>query len=247
VGNNQSNKPTVQTIDLGEITAEVVQKDIKNIHLSVYPPNGRVKIAAPLRMDVETIRIFAISKLGWIKRQQTKLRNQEREAPREYISRESHYYLGVRYLLKVVERDSKQSVAIKHDNLILQVKPDTNAEQRQILLQEWYRAQLKALVPHYIAKWEKIMGVQVSEFGIKKMKTKWGTCNTAAKRIWINLELAKKPLECLEYIVVHEMVHLLERSHNARFIAYMNQFLPQWRNLKEELNRLPVSHLNWAY
>ncbi len=247
MGNNQSNKPTVQTIDLGEITAEVVQKDIKNIHLSVYPPNGRVKIAAPLRMDVETIRIFAISKLGWIKRQQTKLRNQEREAPREYISRESHYYLGVRYLLKVVERDSKQSVAIKHDNLILQVKPDTNAEQRQILLQEWYRAQLKALVPHYIAKWEKIMGVQVSEFGIKKMKTKWGTCNTAAKRIWINLELAKKPLECLEYIVVHEMVHLLERSHNARFIAYMNQFLPQWRNLKEELNRLPVSHLNWAY
>jgi hypothetical protein len=247
VGNNQSNKPTVQTIDLGEITAEVVQKDIKNIHLSVYPPNGRVKIAAPLRMDVETIRIFAISKLGWIKRQQTKLRNQEREAPREYISRESHYYLGVRYLLKVVERDSKPSVAIKHDNLILQVKPDTNAEQRQILLQEWYRAQLKALVPHYIAKWEKIMGVQVSEFGIKKMKTKWGTCNTAAKRIWINLELAKKPLECLEYIVVHEMVHLLERSHNARFIAYMNQFLPQWRNLKEELNRLPVSHLNWAY
>ncbi len=247
MGNNQSNKPTVQTIDLGEITAEVVQKDIKNIHLSVYPPNGRVMIAAPLRMDVETIRIFAISKLGWIKRQQTKLRNQEREAPREYISRESHYYLGVRYLLKVVERDSKQSVAIKHDNLILQVKPDTNAEQRQILLQEWYRAQLKALVPHYIAKWEKIMGVQVSEFGIKKMKTKWGTCNTAAKRIWINLELAKKPLECLEYIVVHEMVHLLERSHNARFIAYMNQFLPQWRNLKEELNRLPVSHLNWAY
>jgi predicted metal-dependent hydrolase len=247
VGNNQSNKPTVQTIDLGEITAEVVQKDIKNIHLSVYPPNGRVMIAAPLRMDVETIRIFAISKLGWIKRQQTKLRNQEREAPREYISRESHYYLGVRYLLKVVERDSKPSVAIKHDNLILQVKPDTNAEQRQILLQEWYRAQLKALVPHYIAKWEKIMGVQVSEFGIKKMKTKWGTCNTAAKRIWINLELAKKPLECLEYIVVHEMVHLLERSHNARFIAYMNQFLPQWRNLKEELNRLPVSHLNWAY
>ncbi len=247
MGNNQSNKPTVQTIDLGEITAEVVQKDIKNIHLSVYPPNGRVMIAAPLRMDVETIRIFAISKLGWIKRQQTKLRNQEREAPREYISRESHYYLGVRYLLKVVERDSKPSVAIKHDNLILQVKPDTNAEQRQILLQEWYRAQLKALVPHYIAKWEKIMGVQVSEFGIKKMKTKWGTCNTAAKRIWINLELAKKPLECLEYIVVHEMVHLLERSHNARFIAYMNQFLPQWRNLKEELNRLPVSHLNWAY
>jgi predicted metal-dependent hydrolase len=247
VGNIQSNKPVVQTIDLGEITAEVVQKDIKNIHLSVYPPNGRVKIAAPYRMDLETIRIFAISKLGWIKRQQTKLRNQEREAPREYVSRESHYFLGKRYLLKVVERDSKPLVTIKHDKLILQVKPATNPEQRQALVQEWYREQLKALVPMYIAKWEKIMGVEVAEFGIKKMRTKWGTCNTEAKRIWINLELAKKPLECLEYIVVHEMVHLLERSHNARFVAYMTQFLPHWRSLKEELNRLPVSHLDWGY
>ena len=247
MGNIQSNKPVVQIIDLGEITAEVVQKDIKNIHLSVYPPNGRVKIAAPFRMDLETIRIFAISKLGWIKRQQTKLRNQEREAPREYISRESHYYLGKRYLLKVVERDSKPSVAIKHDKLILHVKPATSTEQRQVLLQEWYREQLKALVPNYIAKWEKTMGVKVSEFGIKKMRTKWGTCNIESKRIWINLELAKKPQECLEYIVVHEMVHLQERSHNARFIAYMNQFLPQWRSLKEELNRLPVSHLDWGY
>lgn len=247
MGTIQSNKPVVQTIDLGEITAEVVQKDIKNIHLSVYPPNGRVKIAAPYRMDLETIRIFAISKLGWIKRQQTKLRNQEREAPREYVSRESHYFLGKRYLLKVVERDSKPLVTIKHDKLILQVKPATNTEQRQVLVQEWYREQLKALVPNYIAKWEKIMGVEVAEFGIKKMRTKWGTCNTEAKRIWINLELAKKPLECLEYIVVHEMVHLLERSHNARFVAYMTQFLPHWRSLKEELNRLPVSHLDWGY
>jgi predicted metal-dependent hydrolase len=247
VGNNQNNKPVVQSIDLGEITAEVIQKDIKNIHLSVYPPNGRVKIAAPFRMDLETIRIFAISKLGWIKRQQTKLRNQDREAPREYISRESHYYLGKRYLLKVILSEGKPSVSIKYDNLILQIKPATNTDQRQVLLQEWYREQLKALVPPYIAKWEKVMGVEVSEFGIKKMRTKWGTCNTEAQRIWINLELAKKPLECLEYIVVHEMVHLLERSHNIRFITYMNQFLPQWRSLKEELNRLPVSHLDWGY
>lgn len=237
----------VQTIDLGEITAEVVQKDIKNIHLSVYPPNGRVKIAAPLRMDLETIRIFAISKLQWIKKQQTKLRNQEREAPRAYISRESHYYLGKRYLLKVVECDSKPSVAIRHDKLILQLKPGAGPEQRQILVQAWYRERLKALVSDCIAKWEKIIGVEVAEFGIKKMRTKWGACNPAAKRIWINLELAKKPPECLEYIVVHEMVHLLERSHNARFIAYMNQFLPHWRSLKDALNSLPVSHLDWQY
>jgi len=247
MGSFQSNKTVVQTIDLGAITADVVQKDIKNIHLSVYPPTGRVKIAAPLRMDLDTIRIFAISKLGWIKKQQTKLRNQEREAPREYITRESHYFLGKRYLLKVIQSEGKSSVAIKHDKLILHVKPATDTDQRQIVMQEWYREQLKALIPTYIAKWEKIMDVHVSEFGIKKMKTKWGTCNREAQRIWINLELAKKPLECLEYIVVHEMVHLLERSHNARFITYMNQFLPEWRHLKEELNRLPVSHVNWEY
>ena len=195
MGSIQSIQPVIQTIDLGEIKAEVVQKDIKNIHLSVYPPNGRVKIAAPFRMDLETIRIFAISKLGWIKRQQTKLRSQEREAPREFISRESHYYLGKRYLLKVIHGD-KPSVTIKHNKLILQVKPTTSMEQRQVIMQEWYREQLKALVPNYIAKWEKIMDVRVSEFGIKKMKTKWGTCNPEVKRIWINLELAKKPLEC---------------------------------------------------
>lgn len=247
MGNIQTSKPVVQTIDLGEITAEVVQKDIKNIHLSVYPPAGRVKIAAPLRMDLETIRIFAISKLNWIKKQQTKLRNQEREAPREFISRESHYFLGKRYLLKVLEGVGKQSVTIKHDKLILQVKPATSTEQRQTMMQEWYREQLKAHIPNYINKWEKIMGVEVSEFGIKKMKTKWGTCNPEARRIWINLELAKKPLECLEYIVVHEMVHLLERNHNERFIAYMNKFLPKWRHLKEELNRLPVSYTDWEY
>jgi predicted metal-dependent hydrolase len=227
----------VQTIDLGNIIADVVQKDIKNIHLSVYPPLGRVKIAAPLRMDLETIRIFAISKLGWIKLQQTKFCNQERETPRDYISKESHYFLGKRYLLKVVETDNKPTVEIKHDTILLQVKPNSSSEQKHIILQEWYREQLKEIVPKYIEKWEEKMDVKVAEFGIKKMKTKWGTCNREAKRIWINLELAKKPLECLEYIIVHEMVHLLERSHNNRFIAYMNRFLSQWRYFKEELNK----------
>lgn len=235
------------TIDLGKFTADVELKDIKNIHLSVYPPAGRVRIAAPSRMDLETIRMFAISKLSWIKKQQAKLQSQEREAPRELSSSESHYYLGKRYLLKVIETDDKPSVSIKHNKIVLQVKPNTDKQHKQILLQEWYREQLKTLVPNYISKWEEKMGVNVAEFGIKKMKTKWGTCNREAKRIWINLDLAKKPLECLEYIVVHEMVHLLERNHNARFIAYMNKFLPQWRHYKEELNRLPVSHVDWKY
>lgn len=246
-GIHKSIQPVVQAIDLGNITVDVVQKNIKNLHLSVYPPKGRVTIAAPLRMDLETIRIFAISKLSWIKKQQTKLRNQKREAPREFVTRESHYYLGKRYLLKVIEVDSKPSIMIKHDKLILQVRPNASVEQKQIILLEWYRDRLKELVPKYIDKWERKMRVKVSEFGIKKMKTKWGTCNRDAKRIWINLELAKKPLHCLEYIVVHEMVHLLERNHNERFIAYMNKLMPKWRHVKEELNRLPVSHGDWEY
>lgn len=237
----------MQTIDLGNITVDVELKDIKNIHLSVYPPTGRVRIAAPLRFDLETIRMYAISKLSWIKKQQEKLQSQQREAPREYTSRESHYFLGKRYLLKVLKTDSKQFVEIKHNNLVLHVHSETSIEQRQIILQEWYREELKEIVPKYIEKWEETMQVKVSEFGIKKMKTKWGTCNREDSRIWINLELAKKPLECLEYIVVHEMVHLLERSHNNRFVSLMDKFLPTWRHLKEELNRLPVSHVDWKY
>jgi len=237
----------MQQIDLGNIKVDVVQKDIKNIHLSVYPPIGRVKISAPLRMELETIRMFAISKLGWIKKQQEKFRKQQRESERELITRESHYFLGKRYLLKVIEAEAVPLVNIKHDKLILQVRAGTSTKQKQVILQEWYRQQMKELVPKYISIWEEKMKVKVQEFGIKKMKTKWGTCNREAKRIWLNLNLAKKPPECIEYIVVHEMVHLLERTHNAKFIAYMNKFLPQWKHIKEELNRLPVSHVEWGY
>lgn len=235
------------TIDLGALEVEVVQKDIKNIHLSVYPPDGRVKIAAPERMDLETVRMFAISKLSWIKKTRDKMLSQDREAPREFTSRESHYYLGKRYLLEVEEKETKSSVRIKHNKLFMQIRPGSEPAQRREVLHEWYRAQLKKILPTMISKWEKKIGVEVGEFGVRRMKTKWGTCNSEAKRIWINLELAKKPIVCLEYIVVHEMVHLLERSHNQRFVAFMDEFLPHWRELKEELNRLPVSHLDWEY
>ena len=237
----------MKQIDLGNIIVDVVQKEIKNIHLSVYPPLGKVRIAAPVRMDLETIRMFAISKLKWIKIQQEKFRKQKREAQREFITSESHYFLGKRYLLKVVEIEAAPVVCIKHNKLILQVRKGTSPEQKYIILQEWYRQQLKELVPKYIAIWKQKIKVEVAEFGIKKMKTKWGTCNREAKRIWLNLELAKKPMECIEYIIVHEMVHLLERNHNEHFIAYMNKFLPQLRHLKVELNRLPVSHTEWGY
>lgn len=234
-------------IKLGNINVDVVLKDIKNIHLSVYPPNGRVKIAAPLRMDLDTIRVYAISKLGWIKKQQHKIQGQEREAPREYITRESHYFFGKRYLLKLVIKNATPTVTLKHNTIELTVRPGSDVLTRQRVLERWYREKLKAIAEKLIAKWEKEMDVDVEDLGIKKMKTKWGTCNIDAKRIWLNLELAKKPSKCVEYIVVHEMVHLLERRHNDKFIAYMNKYLPEWRELKSELNRLPVSHVDWGY
>jgi predicted metal-dependent hydrolase len=237
----------MEQINLGEIVVDVVQKDIKNIHLSVYPPIGHVRIAAPLRMNLDTIRIYAISKLGWIKKQQQKFREQVRETPREYLNKESHYFFGKRYLLRVIELDESPRVRIKHTTIDLYVRPDSDIQKKHDVMEQWYREQLKELVPSIIQKWEKIMGVSPNEFAIKRMKTKWGTCNREAKRIWLNLELAKKPYPCIEYIVVHEMAHLLERNHNSNFVAIMDNYLPEWKQLKMELNKLPVSHVEWGY
>lgn len=237
----------MQTIQLGSIQIEVEQKDIKNIHLSVYPPHGAVRISAPNRMDLDTIRVFALHKLKWIKKQQNIFENQERETPREYLTKESHYFLGKRYLLKVIEQNHPPKVELTHATIELYVRPNTSEAKRKELIEEWYRAELKKITPKLITKWEKVMGVQSNEFGIKKMRTKWGTCNTKAKRIWLNLELAKKPLECIEFIIVHELVHLLERTHNEIFVSYMNEFMPKWRFYREELNKLPFRHIDWKY
>ncbi len=237
----------MQYLKLGNIDIEVEQKNIKNIHLSVYPPNGRVRIAAPLKMDLDTIRVFAISKLQWIKKQQEILRQQERESEREFLERESHYFFGKRYLLKIIEIDVTPKVEIDHKYIHMQLRPNSDISKRAEIINEWYRTQLKKIVPDLISKWEKVIGVESNEYGIKKMRTKWGTCNTEAKRIWLNLELAKKPKECLEYIIVHELVHLLERSHNQRFVKLMDEFMPKWRFYRDELNRLPYSHTDWNY
>lgn len=237
----------MQQIELGNIKIEVEQKDIKNIHLSVYPPTGTVRISAPERMDLDTIRVFALNKLKWIKKQQNTFENQERETPREYLTKESHYFLGKRYLLKIRVHNNPPKVVLKHNTIELFIRPDTSEVKRQEIIEEWYRNELKKITPKLIAKWEKVIGVQSNEFGIKKMRTKWGTCNIKAKRIWLNLELAKKPLECIEFIIVHELVHLLERTHNEVFVGYMNQFMPKWRFYREELNKLPFRHLDWKY
>src|SRR5580704_3806207 len=177
-------------IELGEIAVDVVKKDIKNVHLSVYPPEGRVRISAPLRMDLDTIRVFAISKLGWIKQQQKKVSAQERESPREYLDRESHYVWGKRYLLKVIEKDAAPEVELKHNQMLLQVRPATGEERKQAVLDEWYRAQLREAVPSLIAKWEPLMGVKVERAFVQRMKTKWGGCSPGAGSIRLNTDLA---------------------------------------------------------
>jgi predicted metal-dependent hydrolase len=234
-------------IKLGKIKIEVEQKDIKNIHLSIYPPHGVVRIAAPTRMDLDTIRVFAISKLSWIKKQQAAFNEQKRETPREYLTRESHYFLGERYLLKVIEVDVKPKVVLTFKEIELYIRPNTLIEKRKVILDEWYRSELKKRLPELITKWENKIGVQSNSFGVKKMKTKWGTCNTEAKRIWLNLELARKPLICLEYIIAHELIHLIERSHNQRFVSLMDEFMPLWRSHRQLLNTLPFSHVDWKY
>jgi predicted metal-dependent hydrolase len=235
------------TLKLGSITVDVVQKDIKNVHLSVYPPAGKVRISAPLRMKVETIRVFAASKLGWIKEQQKKITGQDRESPRAYIERESHYLWGRRYLLRIVERDSPPLVQLRHNKVILQVRPATGAERRQEILDEWYRRQLRAAAQPLIVKWESMIGVRVERVFVQRMRTKWGSCSRRSASIRLNTDLAKKPPECLEYMVVHEMVHILEPTHNARFIGLMDRLMPNWRFYRQMLNRLPVRHETWDY
>ncbi|MEK8088387.1 SprT family zinc-dependent metalloprotease [Thermithiobacillus plumbiphilus] len=234
-------------IQLGELAVEVEFKRIKNIHLSVYPPDGRVRIAAPSRMSLDTIRVFAITKLGWIKQQQKKLREQERETPREYLDRESHYVWGKRFLLQVEEGDAAPTVALKHSRILLRVRPGSEEAKRQAVLEGWYREQIRKAVPLLIGKWEPVIGVKVCQSFVQRMKTRWGSCNPASRSIRLNTDLAKKPRECLEYIVVHEMVHLLEPTHNTRFVALMEQFMPDWRIRRDRLNQLPVRHEDWGY
>ncbi|MDD2614281.1 MAG: SprT family zinc-dependent metalloprotease [Methanosarcina sp.] len=213
----------------------------------MYPPSGRVRISAPLRMDIDTIRVFAISRLGWVKQQQKKFQEQERETPREYLNLESHYVWGKRYLLKVIESEETPTVELKHKKMVLSVRPGTDDKKKQAIIDAWYREQLKNALPPLIAKWEPLLGVKVERFFVRRMKTKWGSCNYKARNIRLNTELVKKPQECLEYVIIHEMAHLLEPTHNSRFIMLMDRFMPKWQFYRDKLNQLPVSHENWNY
>ncbi|WP_338762047.1 SprT family zinc-dependent metalloprotease [Bernardetia sp. ABR2-2B] len=226
------------TLQIAEnLNIDVIRKSIKNVHLSVHPPEGRIRLAAPLSVSDDTLRLFVVSKIGWIRRQQRSFQKQERQSEREYKEKESHYFQGHRYLLRITEKDKNPKVTLKSKtHLDLQIRPNSTQEQKDKVMSDWYRSELKKHIPSLIEKWETKMGVKCNDWRIKQMKTKWGTCTIEEKRIWLNLELAKKPLHCLEYVIVHELTHLLERHHNERFYAYMNHHLPQWKEIKKELN-----------
>ncbi|MCA9445194.1 MAG: M48 family metallopeptidase [Candidatus Omnitrophica bacterium] len=241
--NTETSKITVSGIPV-----DIVRKDIKNLHVGVYPPMGRVRVAAPLAVNDDAVRLAVVGKLAWIKKQRARFEAQPRQSKREMISGESHYFLGRRYRLRVIEQDAPPRVEIRTRTRIdLYVRPNTPADKREEILNRWYRQELKSMVPPLLVGWQETLGVRANDWGIKKMKTKWGACNIEARRIWLNLELAKKPVQCLEYIIVHELVHLLERHHNDNFTALMNKFYPHWRSCREELNRAPLGHADWEY
>jgi predicted metal-dependent hydrolase len=237
----------MHVLQLGSIAIDVVLKDIKNVHLSVHPPSGRVRVAAPRRMSLDTIRVFAIAKLDWIRRQQKAMCDQQREPPRECLDRESHFLWGRRFLLEVVEHDGAPFIDLRHSKMRLHIRPHSAADRRREVVEAWCREQVRRAAVDLIAEWEPRLGARAARLHIQRMRTRWGSCNPVRQSIRLNTELAKKPRECLEYIVVHELIHLLEPTHNARFVALMDRFMPHWRLTRQALNSLPVRHETWEY
>jgi predicted metal-dependent hydrolase len=234
-----------ETLVLGDVAIAVMQKDIKHVHLSVHPPNGRVTLVAPLGTRHEVVRAYATSKLGWIRKQQDGLRSQARETPRQYVERESHYVWGRRYLMSVVERDRKPEVSLDHRRIVLSVRPGSSHGKRAEVLHEWHKALLHGEVPPVIRSWEPRIGVHVRGYFLQRMKTKWGSCNSASRTIRLNTELVKKPKDLLEYVIVHEMAHLIEPTHRSRFVALLDEHYPTWRDARLELNDLPLAPEIW--
>lgn len=234
-----------ETIRIGEIDIAVTRKDVKHVHLSVHPPSGRVTLVAPKGTRPEVARAYALSKLGWIRAQQAKLCAQARETPRQFVERESHYVWGRRYLLSVVEKDEKPSVSLGHRRITLTVRPGSSQAKRDALMQEWHRSMLHQVVPRTIEMWEQKLGVEVAGYFLQRMKTKWGSCNHRSRNIRLNTELVKKPKDLLEYVVVHEMLHLIEPTHSERFLALLGRHWPTWREARAELNELPLVAETW--
>ena len=234
-----------ETIQLGEIAIAVTRKDIKNVHLTVHPPSGRVTLSAPKATRLEVARAYAISKLGWIRDQQKRLADQARETPRQFVNRESHLLWGRRYLMTVVYRESKPSVVLDHKRITLIAHPKSDATKRAEIIHKWHKSLLHQAVPPLIQKWEQKLNVKVSGYFLQRMKTKWGSCNYRAGHIRLNTELVKKPKDLLEYVIVHEMVHLIEPTHSERFVAILQKHYPTWREARAELNELPLVAEVW--
>jgi predicted metal-dependent hydrolase len=234
-----------ETIQLGKISIEVTRKDIKNVHLSVHPPHGHVTLVAPLATRLEVARAYAISKLGWIRNQQQKLASQSRETPRQFVTRESHYLWGRRHLLNVEHRDAKPTVVVDHKRITLTVRPGSDEAKRAEVMHQWHKNLLHQAVPPLICKWEQKLKIEVHSYFVQRMKTKWGSCNYTAGNIRINTELVKKPKDLLEYVVVHELVHLLEPNHSERFVEILQHHYPTWRDARAELNELPLTAEEW--
>ena len=232
-------------IQVGEVPITVTLKDVRNVHLSVHPPDGRVTLVAPVSTRLDVARAYAISKLGWIRDRQQQFLNQVRETPRQFIGRESHYLWGRRYLLSVVYKDIKPSVTLDHKRITIVVRPGSDASKRAEVFHEWHKSLLHEVVPPLIQKWQTKMGVEVAEYFLQRMKTKWGSCNHQARHIRLNTELVKKPKDLLEYVVVHELAHLLEPTHSDRFVAILDRHYPTWREARAELNELPLSEETW--
>jgi len=235
-------------ITVSDIRIEIVRKDIKNVHLSVNPPEGRVRLSVPHHITDDSVRLAVVSRLAWIKKRQDEFKNQPRQSERHYVTGESHFYKGKRYILEVVERKGKHEVELRSNaKMRMYVSPGTSLENRALVLERWYRSNLKVDIASLLEKWLPDIGKRVTFWGVKRMKTKWGSCNTSEARIWINSELAKKSPECLEYILVHELVHLHERHHNDRFLNLMEKLLPVWRHRRDMLKREPLAHEDWEY
>lgn len=225
---------------LGELSIAVTFKAVKNVHLSVHPPQGKVTLVAPIGTRLEVARAYAISKLGWIRQQQTQLQAQARETSRQFVTRESHYIWGRRYLLTVVEQNAPPTVKMDHRRITLNVRPGTNTDRREAIYRAWQRSLLHQVIPPLIEHWEQRIGVKVTGYFLQRMKTKWGSCNHRRAHIRLNTELVKKPRDLLEYVIVHEMIHLIEPTHSERFIALQDQHYPAWREARAELNALPL-------
>jgi len=235
-------------LQLGTVEALVVRKPVKNLHLSVLPPNGWVRVTAPESMKDDAIRTLLALRLPWIKKQQVKFACQERQTQRDYLTGESHYFFGKQYRLKLVYKDEVPAVFLKGKNkIVLQVRPGSSVAKRQQVMVDWYRKALHKVVADLMVKWQKKIGVEAKCWGIKQMKTRWGTCNHKQARILINLELAKKPIACIEYVIVHELIHIVEKNHNDNFTALLTGHMPKWKSLKEELNRFILSHEEWKH